>query len=137
MKKLLLFTLLVCCLPLACSSIRESSRLESFGKVTKDFEHALRMADYNKAAGFLDPKGPAPKSDVKKIKNYKIVDVKITHVDVSDDKLEITQDVEIQYFRLNGNILHTAHQSQTWRYQPDSEVWLLQSGLPELGPEQK
>lgn len=137
MKKLSFFTLLICCLPLACSSMRESSRLEMFGQITKDYEHALRMAEYDKAAAFLDSKAPAPKPDFHRLKNYKIVEVKITHIDVSDDKQKITQDVEFQYFRLNGNILHTAHQSQTWRYQPDTDVWLLESGLPDLGPGQK
>lgn len=134
MKKWTFFALLLCSLPSACSSLGASGRMEKFGQTSDAYEHALRMADYDKAAGFLDPTAPAPKSKIHRIKNYKIVDYKITHIDVSENKQQITQDVEFQYFRLNGNILHTARQSQTWRYQPEGKIWLLQSGLPDLGP---
>ncbi len=134
MKKMAFIALLICCLPFGCGSMGESARMERFGQINQAYERALRMGDYRKAAEFQDPSAQAPKPDIHKIEKYKIVEYNITHMDVSADQQEITQDVGLQYFRLNGNVLHTVHRSQSWRYQPDSKTWLLQTGLPELGP---
>ena len=134
MKKFAFFALLIFFLPAGCTSLTENSRMEKFGLIAKAYEHALRMSDYSKAAKFLDPSASISKPDFEKMKNIKIVEYKLIHTDVSENKQEITQDVELQYFRLNSNILHSAHHPQTWRFKPEDKIWLLQTGLPDLGP---
>jgi hypothetical protein len=117
-----------------CAGLARKSRIEAFGQVAEGYEHALRFSDYNMAAKFLDPSAASVKPDLQALKNIKIVDYKITRIQVSEDKQQITQDVELQYFRINSNILHTARDSQIWRYDPADEVWRLHTGLPRLGP---
>ncbi len=134
MKKSAFFALLIFLLPAGCANLTGNSRLESFGKIADDYKQALRMSDYRKAAKFLDPSASIPKPDFDKMKSYKIVEYNITHMDVSESKQEITQDVELQFYRLNSNILHTAHHSQTWRFEQEGKIWLLQTGLPDFGP---
>jgi hypothetical protein len=134
MKKSTIAALLMIFLAAGCAGMADKSRIEEFGQVAEAYEHALRLSDYNTAAKFLDPSVSDIKPDLQALKNIKIVEYKITRIQVSDDKREIRQDVELQYFRLNSNILHTARDSQIWRYDPADEVWRLHTGLPCLGP---
>lgn len=63
----------------------------------------------------------------------RLVRHKVTHVEVSDDKRSIEQDVEIQYFLLDRNLLKTMIDHQVWQYKDEGKVWMLQTGLPKLG----
>jgi hypothetical protein len=134
MKKFAVFTLLIFYLSVGCATMAENSRMEKFGLIAEAYERALRMSDYDKAAKFVDPSAGTSTPGIDKLKNFKIVDYEITHIDVSESKQQVTQDVELHYFRLNSNILHTAHHPQTWRFKQEGKIWLLQTGLPELGP---
>jgi hypothetical protein len=134
MKKFVTLALLAGSLVAGCATLAENSRMEKFSLIAKAYERALRMSDYSKAVKFLDPSASISTPDFDKMKNFKIVEYKPTQIDVSENKEEITQDVELQYFRLNSNILHTAHYAQTWRFQPEGKIWLLQTGLPDFGP---
>jgi hypothetical protein len=134
MKKSTIAALLMIFLVAGCAGMADKSRMEAFGQVAETYERALRLSDYNMAAKFLDPSASSIKPDLPALKNIRIVDYKITRIQVSQDKQQITQDVELQYFRINSNILHTARDSQIWRYDPADEVWRLHTGLPRLGP---
>ena len=117
-----------------CATLEERSRMEKFSMICESFKRALRTSDYEGAAKFLDPSAGDPGPDLMHLRNFKIADYRVTRIQVSEDTQEINQDVELQYFRLNGTILHSARYPQTWRFVPDKEVWLLQTGLPEFGP---
>jgi hypothetical protein len=121
--------------PVGCATLADKSRLEKFGLISESFERALRTSDYTGAAKYIDPSAAVPKADFQKLRDFRIVEYKVTRIHVSEDKQEINQEVDLQYFRLNGNILHRAPYSQTWRFLPDKEVWMLQTGLPEFGPQ--
>jgi hypothetical protein len=121
-------------LPIGCATLAERSRMEKFGLISESFERALRTSDYTTAAKYLDPSAGDSRPDLIHLRNFKIADYKVTRVHVSEDKQKITQDVELQYFRLNGTILHSTRYPQTWRFLPEKEIWLLQTGLPDFGP---
>jgi hypothetical protein len=120
-------------LPVGCATLAEKSRMEKFELISKSFERALRTSDYTEAAKYLDAPAAAARPDLKRLRNYKISDYKIIRIHVSEDKQKITQEAELQYFRLNGTILHSTRYPQTWRYFPDKEIWLLETGLPDFG----
>jgi hypothetical protein len=117
-------------LPIGCATLAERSRIEKFRLISESFERALRTSDYSTAAKYLDASATDTIPDLKRLRNFKIADYKVARFNVSEDKQEITQDVELQYFRLNGNILHSSRYLQTWRFHPEQEVWLLHTGLP-------
>ena len=121
-------------LPIGCATLAEKSRMEKFGLISESFERALRTSDYEGAAKYIDPSASVGKTDFQKLRNFKIVEYKIARIHVSENKMEITQDVDLQYFRLNGNILHDIIYPQTWNYKPEFEIWLLQTGLPDFVP---
>ncbi len=134
MKKFVILALLTGTLLAGCAAMAGKSRLESYSQIVDAYEKALRRSDYNAAARFLDPSAPAARVDLHKMKDIKIVEYKVTRVNMSENKTEIAQDVELQYFRLNSNILRTVHDPQIWRFQQEGKVWLLQTGFPDLGP---
>jgi PBP1b-binding outer membrane lipoprotein LpoB len=134
MKQFASLALLICIFLAGCATLAEKKRMESYSQIAEAYEHALRGSDYSTAAKFIDPSNSSVEANLQKIKNIKIVDYKITHIDVSESKMEIKQDVELQYYRLNSNIMRTAHQHQIWHYQPQDGIWMLRSGWPQFGP---
>jgi hypothetical protein len=134
MKKTAGCAILILLLVFGCASMQQRSRMEKFTEITESFERALRMSEYARAAKFIDPASGASRPDLQELRNFKIADYRVTHINVSDDKLKITQDVELQYFRLNSNILHRTVYPQIWQFQPEQEIWLLQTGLPDFTP---
>lgn len=132
MKKTAVLMMLLL-LPIGCATLAERSRMEKFGLISESFERALRTSDYATAAKYLDTSAGDPGPDLMHLRNFKIADYKVTRFHVSEDKQKITQDVELQYFRLNGTILHSTRYPQTWRFLPEQEIWLLQTGLPDFG----
>jgi hypothetical protein len=127
---LILITIL---LTVSCAGMAGNRRVDEFSEIIKSYENALENSDYRQASRFVDPsKGRAP-VDYKRYANIKIVRHKVTHVEVSDDKRSIEQDVEIQYFLLDRNLLRTMIDHQVWRYKDEGKVWMLQTGLPQIG----
>lgn len=120
-------------LPIGCATLAERSRMEKFRIISESFERALRTSDYATAAKYLDASAKDTEPDLKRLRNFKIAEYRVTRLDVSEDKQKITQDVELQYFRLDGNILHSSPYPQTWRFHPEQEIWRLQTGLPDFG----
>ena len=122
-------------LPVGCATLAERSRMEKFRLISKSFERALRTSDYSEAAKYLDTPAVDVRPALRQLSNYKISDYKIIRIHISEDGQKISQDTELQYFRLNGTILHNTRYPQTWHYIPEKEIWLLETGLPEFGPQ--
>jgi hypothetical protein len=129
-RVLLVFILMVA--PTGCAGIAGKGRMEKFSEIIDSYENALERSDYRKASKFVDPSAEGILLDHNQFANVKIVRHKVTHIEVSDDKRSIEQDVEIQYFLLDRNLLRTIVDHQVWKYEEEGKVWLLQTGLPEL-----
>ena len=118
---------------LSCTGMAGKSRVSKFSEILKSYEYALESSDYRQASKFVDRSKDRPPVEYKGYANIKIVRHKVTHVEVSDDKRSIEQDVEIQYFLLDRNLLKTMIDHQVWQYKDEGKVWMLQTGLPKLG----
>ena len=117
----------------ACSTMVAKGRMQKFGRTSEAFEFSLRDSDYRTANKFIHPSVQRPPMDEKHYGNIKIVEYKITHMDVSSDQLKIEQDIELQYFLLNSNRLHTAQHHQVWRFDESERQWQLYTALPTFG----
>ena len=117
---------------ISCATIAGKDRMEKFGRISEAYEFSLLDSDYRTAARFLHDSVKQAPLDEKHYKNIKIVEYKIAHMAVSADQLEITQDLELQYFLLNNNRLRSSRHHQVWRYNEAEQVWLLHTGLPEF-----
>lgn len=116
----------------ACASIASKGRMKKFGRISEAYEFSLLDSDYRGATMFIDPSVMKRPLDQKFYKNIKIVEYKITHMDVSADQLKIEQDVELQYFLLNSNRLRFTRHHQVWRYNETDQLWQLHTVLPKF-----
>ncbi len=62
--------------------------------------------------------------------NKKIVSYDLLGTKVSEDKLEVTQTVEAEYYFLDRYVVKKIEYEQTWRYESNMESWMLQTGPP-------
>lgn len=124
-----LFTLLIL-LVWGCAGIASMGRLETFQEEEKTYRTALRDSDFKTASKFVDPE--AKKSDIHQYRLIKVVSYKTVQTHLSEDKSEIRQEVEIEYYHKTRPVLNTIQDYQLWAYDPEKKVWLLKSGFPKF-----
>lgn len=125
-RPLLFFILLLT----GCAAIAGKSRMEDFTTTAKRYERALLMSDFSSAYKFLDPSLQKPDMDFRPYANVKLARYLVTAIKVSQDHTEVLQDVQLEYFLLNRNILRTIPYRQEWRYDETRKAWMLHTGLP-------
>jgi hypothetical protein len=124
------FVLLLATLVLwSCAAAFEQARTEHFNKYADRYRLALLRGEFGQAASMIDPAN-RKSTDFEKMKEIKIVDYKCTGVILSDDKNEIRQDVELQYYLKSQNILKSTQYQQLWQYKDEGRIWQLKTDLP-------
>lgn len=118
----------------ACASFSEKGRMEELKEITMAYDHALLRSDFRTAADFIAPEMRREDIDYDQYKRFKIVDCRTTHAEISEDKMNLKRDVELQYFLVDRNILRSTRYQQQWHYDEDKEEWFMQSGLPVFEP---
>ncbi len=118
----------------ACAGIGTKARLEKFGRISEAYEESLRSADFRSACKFLHASIPHPSAGEAPYRNIEVVEYKVLGMDVSPDRSQIDQEIELQYFRLNSNRLRTTRHHQVWRYDEAESTWRLHSRLPVFTP---
>jgi len=123
-------SVLLLVLAVGCTGLTEGSRLDQFSQIAKSYERALTRSEYHTAAKYHHhpPKGAPVK--LERFANIKIFRYKIKNIQVLNNARTIEQDVELQYFLLDRNILKTTTDHQVWRYNETRKVWMLESGMP-------
>ena len=127
------FLIVLIVLVTGCAGLAAQQRMEQLSQMTKSYERALKMSDYRKASHFCSAsQQDKPTVNFEYYANIKIVRYKVTSHHVSADHLSAEQDVELQYYWLDQNILKTKIHHQVWHYDRQRKAWLLQTGLPDL-----
>lgn len=129
MHRLLCFFLLIPAL-LSCAGVAERVRLAKFDSTFEVYDITLRRSQFRAAADFIDPAVRDEKIDYKIYDNIKVVDFKVTHLKVSEDRFNVEQVVALQYFLLDRNVLKTIEYRQLWNFDEAKGVWLLRTPLP-------
>lgn len=114
----------------ACASISQKGRMEEFQETAKAYEHALLRSDYRLAASFFDPASLPEEINFDQYKKIKVVDCRPTRMDVSEDKLKVKREVELQYFLVDRNILRSTGYRQKWEYNEEKKAWMMKGDLP-------
>ena len=118
------------CLPLGCASISEHAKMEAYGRIMDSYQTAMQLSDFNTVCKSVDPDEVARKECLKRYGNVKIVSYDVLGVNLSEDKSEVTQTVETEFFLVDRYIVKKIEYEQSWRYREDMETWLLQTGPP-------
>lgn len=115
---------------LSCTTLAEKVRLSKFDQTSEAYERTLKRSQYGPAQGFVDPAFRNEKIDFETYKNVKIVDFGVARVNISEDRLKVEQDVALQYFLLDRNILKTINYRQVWRFDETKGDWFLHTPFP-------
>ena len=134
MKKSLVSIPLILLACVACATIARETRMLQFNDTLDAYRLALLSGEFQNAAQFIDPLVQTDNIDYEQYKNIEVVEYKIITAKIDDDIQRIEQDVELQYYLLNRNILKTNQTQQIWQYQTDTKHWMLKTGLPVFEP---
>ncbi|MBT8340104.1 MAG: hypothetical protein HKP58_08260 [Desulfatitalea sp.] len=126
--------LLITSMAIGCTMFANMSRQEEFTSTSEAFEHAFVHLEIHTIDAFLDPAVRRAGSIKDPYQNIKVVDYEVGQQRVSDSGLEITQQVVIQYFLLDRNVLKTVSYHPVWRYLEEEKRWVLTTDLPVLTP---
>ncbi|MEE4113444.1 MAG: hypothetical protein V2I40_11565 [Desulfobacteraceae bacterium] len=120
------------CLPLGCASISEQGKMEAYGRTMDSYQTAMRLSNFNDVCRYVDPVEMGRKDCLKQYENVKIVGYDVLGVNVAEDKLEVTQTVDVEYFFLDRYVVKKIEFEQSWRYKKETARWLLQTGPPQF-----
>ena len=128
MKNMIIAVLI--CLPLGCASISEQAKMEAYDRTMDAYQTTMRLSDYNAACKYVDPAQMDRKDCLQQYEKVKIVSYDVRGVSVAEDKLEVTQTVEVEYFFVDRYVVKKIEYEQSWRYMKEMGSWLLQTGPP-------
>jgi hypothetical protein len=117
----------------ACASVPEQVAMEKFNKMARSYELSITWSEFEAAATHLKPGSDdveAPDFDY--LKNIDVSQYKVKKVSISDDRQQVTQVVDIQYYHKNQMIVRTISNKQIWEYDPTLKRWMLTNGLPDF-----
>ena len=117
----------------SCAGLSERVRLSKFDQTTEAYVTALKRSQYGPAQSFIAPSFRNEEIDFETYKNVKIVDFGVVHVTISDDRFRVEQDVVLQYFLLDRNIVKTRKYKQVWYFDEEKGNWFLHTPLPAFG----
>jgi len=117
-------------LPLGCASLSDHAKMEAYERTMDSYQTAMQLSDFNAVCKSVDPMKMDRKECLKHYENVKIVSYDVLGVRLSEDKLEVAQTVETEYFFLDRYVLKKIEVEQLWRYKKDMENWLLQTVPP-------
>ena len=115
-----------------CATIKETIRLADFEKVSKAYEQVMLDSDFESACGFTNPDVVRSETDFTAYENIKIVEYQVKKGQMSGNNIEISQTVEVKYYKIDSPIVRTMRYEQLWKYDDVKKTWLLQTVLPEF-----
>ena len=114
-----------------CANLKDITRLKQFEDVSMSYQHAMRWSDFDYVAQFVDPSTiEANPPDPQILKLVKVTDYKIRKTSASEDQNQVSQIVQISYYRTDKMIVKTITERETWEWDKEAKQWLLKSGMP-------
>ena len=100
------------------------------------YEQMIRWSQWDGAATFLSPEyleeNPITNLDMERLRLFRVTNYTIRSASPLGDGSEFAQVVEIRMFNRNQATEKVVIDQQLWRWEEDSEVWMLHSGLPNV-----
>ncbi len=123
--------LAIVCLTSCSSNQVDKSRSETF----KQYETIIRWSQWDAAADFIAPEymeeNPITRLDLDRLRLFKVTSYVIRSTGIFDEGMTVRQTVEIKMFNNRQAVERTILDEQEWRYNGETERWLLHSGLPD------
>ena len=123
-----------------CANLSTHAKDQSRDETLAHYAATLRFGDFASAWQFVDPKIRAEHPlDAATRKRYSAVDVGgyETEGPSAVDANTIQQTAQISLIVKSSQTSYDIVDHQTWKYDPDTKRWWLESGLPDLTPQQQ
>jgi hypothetical protein len=130
MKPLIIATTVFCCLSMGCAALSEKAKMEEYGRTMDSYEAAMRLSDFNATCQYLDPVIMDREDCLQRYENLRLVSYDVVGVNIAENKQEVTQSVDVEYYFLDRNVVKKIQFEQSWRYQADMQTWLLKTPPP-------
>ena len=129
----LLSALLIAVTLSACVTPKKQKDLDS---TLLAYEKVIRWAEWDAAYGFLAPdyleENPVTRLDMDRLRLFKVSDYTIRSATPINDGDGLLQSVEVRMFNRQQATERVILDQQEWRFDEQSERWLLHSGLPDV-----
>ena len=122
-----------------CANLSTHAKDEARDETLGSYASTLRFGDFAGAWQFVDPKVRAEHPlDAAARKRYSAVEVGGYETDGPSaiDANTIRQTAQISLIVKSSQASYDVVDHQTWKYDPESKRWWLESGLPDITPQQ-
>lgn len=121
---------------LALSSCASNPQAKPLDTTLTSYEQIIRWSQWDGAAAFLAPESleqnPVTRLDMDRLRLFKVTQYIVRSGVPTDGGLGFRQAVEIRLFNKTQATEKYLIDQQDWRYDQESERWLLHSGLPDV-----
>lgn len=128
MKNLIIIMAVLFYLPLGCAALQEQKKMKEYALTMDSYETAMRLSDFNAACRYVDPAELGHKDCLAQYENLKIVSYEVLGVNVAENKKEVAQTIEVEYFIIDRVLVKKIQYEQSWRYKENLEKWQLYIG---------
>ena len=115
-----------------CPQTKEEKGLT---ETLQQYETIIRWAQWDAAADFVSPEyllnNPITRLDLDRLRLFKVTQYIVRSSAPVDGGLGLIQVVEVRMFNKNQARERTIIDEQYWKYNPETQRWLLHSGLPD------
>lgn len=116
-----------------CASIADMNRMEDFDETIRSYEKMIFWSEFNAALAYKEPDNNGAKPpDMASLKKVRVTSYKVRRFRVSEDKSQVQQLVEIDYYRMDNVTVKTIIDQQLWVYDNDAKRWYIRSELPDF-----
>jgi len=116
----------------ACTSNPAEKKL---GETFKQYETIVRWSQWDAAADFISAEyqieHPITRLEMDRLRLFKVTSYTVRSTGIFDEGMTARQAVEIKMFNSRQGVERTIIDEQEWRYNPETELWKLHSGLPD------
>ena len=122
-----------------CASLGMDSKSLARDETLGQYGSALRFGDFGSAWQFVDPKvREAHPLDAAAKARYNQVEIGsyVTDGPIPVDENTVQQVAQISLVVKSSQASYDIVDHQTWKYDPESKHWWLESGLPDITPQQ-
>ena len=133
--KIILRSLLIITTAALLAGRPQTKEQKGLSETLQQYETIIRWAQWDAAAGFISPEyleeNPITRLEMDRLRLFRVTAYIVRSSTPGADGKEVLQTVEIRMFNNQQLRERTTLDNQHWKYDEQSERWLLHSGLPD------
>jgi hypothetical protein len=111
------------------SNQEQRERFQAWENVVRWSEHKDALLD------FIDPEwladNPIPVLDIDRLEQFRVTEYRVRQVVANPNGLEVERLVQLRLYHIHTARERVIDHREVWRYDEESEIWLLHSGIPD------